>query len=70
MPVIRATLRLCHSSGDGKERRAKGVVAVAAWADMGTSRGEREKKDEVGARWEVTRDSGEKGGWIIRGEAA
>jgi hypothetical protein len=56
-PEIRATLRLCHSSGEGRERRAKGEVT--ARSDMGKlARGvlvrERKKVDEVGnARWEV-----------------
>jgi hypothetical protein len=45
---------LCHSSGDGRDCRAKGVVA--ARADMGTLArgvlvGERKKKDEVGYAW-------------------
>jgi hypothetical protein len=56
-PEIRATLRLCHSSGDGRERRVKGVAP--ARADMGTLArgvlvGERKKRDYVGyAWWEV-----------------
>lgn len=50
-PEIRATLRLCHSSGDGRERRAKGVVT--ARADMGTLGVlvvEREEKDGGGEK--------------------
>ena len=52
-------MRSCHSFGDGRERRAKGVAA--ATADMGTLVrgvlvGKREKKDEVGnAWWEVVK---------------
>jgi hypothetical protein len=48
---------LCHSSGDGRERRAKGVAA--ARTDMGTLArgvlvGERKKEDGVGyGRWQV-----------------
>jgi len=62
-PEIRATLRLCHSSGDGRECSAK--LVAPSRADMGTLGrgvlvGER-KKDENGYALVGSYNRGEKG---------
>jgi hypothetical protein len=65
LPEIRATLRLCHSSGDGRERKVKGLLVGRVDMDTparGALVGERGGEMWMrGAGWEIIRESGEKG---------